>query len=403
MTSHDSGRMKYRPEAVGGHCASWDTSDYRPRSSRRLQYSEYTSSEDEYDTTTSTEYTNNFYVNPQPSFDTFGPTSLHTVNISPVDESNKHADRRRRTHRAREAKHQYNGKHQSKDSAYDLTSHYEYSQQLRSKQFCQTLSDNQSGSTTCSEWDISEVSSRHVKKREYRRKKGDDFEVFTIYPDPTPLKREKRERRQRRRSVEWDTSSVLSHSSKDKKTASYEVKKSRYWQELSTICTKDKAKIDYRAKRNKDYYEPAIPMVEKYDPSCKKSRPKFGLTSTCTKQSQNKENFAMQSNIDWAELSSIYPERELGNKWAKVKNMDETPHNLSGLSSIHPGEMTTVTTLLSDPLSICTSVIPDNPNNTLVSSVLLQQGGDANIRNTDGKTALDLADPSAKAVLNGKC
>ena len=34
-------------------------------------------------------------------------------------------------------------------------------------------------------------------------------------------------------------------------------------------------------------------------------------------------------------------------------------------------------------------------------SVLLQHCADANIRNTDGKTALDLADPSAKAVLTG--
>jgi tankyrase len=33
--------------------------------------------------------------------------------------------------------------------------------------------------------------------------------------------------------------------------------------------------------------------------------------------------------------------------------------------------------------------------------VLLQHGADPNIRNTDGKTALDLADPSAKSVLTG--
>ncbi|GAA6101663.1 tankyrase-1 isoform X1, partial [Tachysurus ichikawai] len=32
-------------------------------------------------------------------------------------------------------------------------------------------------------------------------------------------------------------------------------------------------------------------------------------------------------------------------------------------------------------------------------TVLLQHGADANIRNTDGKSALDLAEPSAKAVL----
>lgn len=35
-------------------------------------------------------------------------------------------------------------------------------------------------------------------------------------------------------------------------------------------------------------------------------------------------------------------------------------------------------------------------------TVLLQHGADPNIRNTDGKSALDLADPSAKAVLTGQ-
>lgn len=34
-------------------------------------------------------------------------------------------------------------------------------------------------------------------------------------------------------------------------------------------------------------------------------------------------------------------------------------------------------------------------------SVLLQNGADPNIRNTDGKTPLDLADPPARAVLTG--
>lgn len=34
--------------------------------------------------------------------------------------------------------------------------------------------------------------------------------------------------------------------------------------------------------------------------------------------------------------------------------------------------------------------------------MLLQHGADPNIRNTDGKTALDLADPTSKAVLTGK-
>ena len=34
--------------------------------------------------------------------------------------------------------------------------------------------------------------------------------------------------------------------------------------------------------------------------------------------------------------------------------------------------------------------------------VLLQSGGDPNIRNTDGKTALDLSDPITRAVLTGE-
>ena len=33
--------------------------------------------------------------------------------------------------------------------------------------------------------------------------------------------------------------------------------------------------------------------------------------------------------------------------------------------------------------------------------VLLQRGADPSIRNTDGKTALDLADPLSKSVLTG--
>ncbi|NXE53021.1 TNKS2 protein, partial [Casuarius casuarius] len=39
---------------------------------------------------------------------------------------------------------------------------------------------------------------------------------------------------------------------------------------------------------------------------------------------------------------------------------------------------------------------------TDVCIVLLQHGAEPTIRNTDGRTALDLADPSAKAVLTGK-
>ena len=38
----------------------------------------------------------------------------------------------------------------------------------------------------------------------------------------------------------------------------------------------------------------------------------------------------------------------------------------------------------------------------IIYAVLLQHGADPNIRNTDGKTPLDLADPSAKSVLIGK-
>lgn len=40
--------------------------------------------------------------------------------------------------------------------------------------------------------------------------------------------------------------------------------------------------------------------------------------------------------------------------------------------------------------------------NLLHFEVLLQHGAEPTIRNTDGRTALDLADPSAKAVLTGK-
>lgn len=56
---------------------------------------------------------------------------------------------------------------------------------------------------------------------------------------------------------------------------------------------------------------------------------------------------------------------------------------LSDISSIHP-------------------VNYDNNYETISSTVLLQHFADPNIRNTDGKMAVDLADPSAKAVLTGK-
>lgn len=39
--------------------------------------------------------------------------------------------------------------------------------------------------------------------------------------------------------------------------------------------------------------------------------------------------------------------------------------------------------------------------NFFILLVLLQHGADPNIRNTDGKTALDVAETSAKLVLTG--
>ena len=37
-----------------------------------------------------------------------------------------------------------------------------------------------------------------------------------------------------------------------------------------------------------------------------------------------------------------------------------------------------------------------------IITVLLQHGADPQIRNTDGKTPLDLSDPTAKPVLTGQ-
>jgi len=37
----------------------------------------------------------------------------------------------------------------------------------------------------------------------------------------------------------------------------------------------------------------------------------------------------------------------------------------------------------------------------VICLVLLQRGADPSIRNTDGKTAVDLADPLSKSVLTG--
>ena len=58
--------------------------------------------------------------------------------------------------------------------------------------------------------------------------------------------------------------------------------------------------------------------------------------------------------------------------------------------------------ILDISLSEISCIHPVNANCTVASTVLLQHCADPNIRNTDGKTALDLADPSAKAVLTGK-
>jgi len=390
--------MKFRPDTVGGHCATWDTSDYRPKSSRRLCYS-VQNSEDE--SSSSIECSNNFYENPAPSFDAYPPSSLHHVNISPVDESNRYADKRRSRNRTGNAvRERAEYRFRSREKHYDLSSECEQSAHVMNVQarhrHKHSLESNPCP-TSCSEWDISEVSTQYLTKREFRRKKGDDWEVFTLYPEPSPPRMQKHEKRRRRKSIEWDTSSVFERGQNKQKTHSYERIKSQYWEELSTIH-KEKTMNDYRSKRNKDYYESSIPVVEKYDPSFKKPQARISLTSTCTKQSQYKRNQDKHhSDIDWAELSSIYPERE-------PSPLDSTPRNLSEFSSIHPSELTTMTTMtaFSDPTSTCTNLVPANPNNTLVSSVLLQQAGDPNIRNTDGKTALDLADPSAKAVLTGK-
>ncbi len=52
---------------------------------------------------------------------------------------------------------------------------------------------------------------------------------------------------------------------------------------------------------------------------------------------------------------------------------------------------------------ICVKYSPAEDFYLLVflSLVLLQHGADPNIKNTDGKTACDLADPGAKLVLTG--
>ena len=404
-------RMKFRPDAVGGHCGTWDTSTYQPpKTHRRLQYNSVSDGESQNDDSNSSlEWSNNFHAIPSESknYRYREVNHLHHVNISPVDDSNHHVSDSKR--HLRKMRHRRRIELQrSRERDFDSSSEYEESMRLRFKNRSLEIVEggsvgcqNTEASASCSDWDISEVSTQPLNKQKYHRKRGEDWEVFTIYPEPTPVKMDKHELRRRRKSADWDEH-ISQHAEKyhkKKKAYSYELKKSRFWEELSTISQVEKPKNDYHARKHRDKYEPTIPFVEKYDPSYKKSKLTLAMTSTCTKKKHSKEYRNINTVVDWAELSSIYPERDLKNDWSTIKPFDSTPHNLSALSSIHPSE---VTTHLSDQTSLYSSVIPDNPNNTLVSSVLLQHGGDPNIRNTDGKTPLDLADPTAKAVLTGE-
>ena len=52
-------------------------------------------------------------------------------------------------------------------------------------------------------------------------------------------------------------------------------------------------------------------------------------------------------------------------------------------------------------LSVGSVLLIFNVLNFFILLVLLQHGADPNIRNTDGKTALDVAEASAKLVLTG--
>uniref|UniRef100_A0A8C0QLP9 Poly [ADP-ribose] polymerase n=1 Tax=Chelonoidis abingdonii TaxID=106734 RepID=A0A8C0QLP9_CHEAB len=89
----------------------------------------------------------------------------------------------------------------------------------------------------------------------------------------------------------------------------------------------------------------------------------------------------------------------------------QTLYSISGSR----GENREYTPVVTDPSAFVTSSLSLRPllvNNLCVPevracfcfpcTVLLQHGADPNIRNTDGKSALDLADPSAKAVLTGE-
>ena len=415
--------MKVRPDAVGGVCDTWDSSTYRPSRARRHLYSDHESDDD---SNSSLEYTNTFHT--QQSRDSYEVQTLHHVNISPVDQSNFHIEARRRIRKQRQR--ERTERRRSREIVQDSSSEFEQPVSSRSREKSGRSEDRasrkhwskgpyNSRGTSCSEWDVSEVTTTtRLTKHEFRQKRGEDWEVFTIYPEPSPyhhskrMDKEKEEKRRRRKSVEWDEiSSVCTDKSVQKKKAhSYEQKKSRYWDELSTIHPEKVPKNEYRERISKDYYEPTIPVVTKYDPYLKSGRLKVGMTSTCTKRSkkQEKENVNFTSNINWGELSSIYPERDVGYDWSAIKPADRTPQNLTDISCIpsedyRPKSIPSVcpTLVTESEWSEGTSTVPDNPNNTLVSSVLLQHGGDPNIRNTDGKTALDLADPSAKAVLTG--
>ena len=412
--------MKVRPDAVGGVCDTWDSSTYQPSRARRHLYSDHESDDD---TNSSLEYTNTFYA--QQNIESFEVQTLHHVNISPRDESNFHIEARRRIRKQRQR--ERTERRRSREIVQDSSSEFEQRVASKSREKSGRSEDRSSRKhvsrgpfnsrgTSCSEWDVSAVSTTRLTKHEYRQKRGEDWEVYTIYPEPSPCRSKRTDRdekRRRQKSVEWDEiSSVCTEKSVQRKKAhSYEQKQSRYWDELSSIHPEKVPKNDYRERISKDYYEPTMPVVSKYDPYLKSGRLKMGMTSTCTKRSkkQEKENVNFTSDVNWGELSSIYPERDVAYDWsAVVKPADSTPQNLTDISCIpsddyRPKSIPSVcpTLVTESEWSEGTNALPDNPNNTLVSSVLLQHGGDANIRNTDGKTALDLADPSAKAVLTG--
>lgn len=411
--------MKVRPDAVGGVCDTWDSSTYQPPKARRHLYSDL---DTDNDSSSSIEYTNTFHT--QQSRHSYEAQALHHVNISPVDESNFHIEARRRIRKQQQR--ERTERRRSREIVQDSSSDFELKRTSKSKSreksgrsqewstWQKSKGSHNSRAASCSEWDISEVTTTQLTKHEFRQKRGEDWEVYTIYPEPSPYqlrKNVKDEKRRRRKSIEWDElSSVCTDKHKQKKKAhSYEQKKSRYWDELSTIHPEKVPKNEYRERISKDYYEPTMPIVTKYDPHSKSGKLKVGMTSTCTKRSKKheKENVNMDPEINWGELSSIYPERDIGHDWSVIKPADSTPQNLTDISCIQPNgypkrvPSVCPTLVTESEWSEGTSAVPDNPNNTLVSSVLLQHGGDPNIRNTDGKTALDLADPSAKAVLTG--